>query len=119
ARRFWADTDPIGRRMYMPTDLTNLLAINEKTVFITVVGVIRDVRLGSLVENPHEVGSYFFPIDQDASRGLVFAIKTEGDPHALSNAVRTAINGPDRELPVFSTQTMDELVEKSLVSRRS
>jgi len=119
ARRFWADTDPIGRRMYMPTDLNNLLAINEKTVFITVVGVIRDVRLGSLVENPHEVGSYFFPIDQDASRGLVFAIKTEGDPHALSNAVRTAINGLDRELPVFSTQTMDELVEKSLVSRRS
>jgi predicted permease len=119
AHRFWADTDPIGRRMYLPTDLNNLLAINEKTVFIAVVGVIRDVRLGSLVENPHEVGSYFFPIDQDASRGLAFAIKTDGDPHALSNSVRTAINTLDRELPVFSTQTMDELVEKSLVSRRS
>jgi hypothetical protein len=42
-----------------------------------------------------------------------------GDPHALANAVRTAINGIDRELPVFDTLTMDERMEKSLVSRRS
>src|SRR5262249_8642906 len=38
ARRFWPNADPVGRRMYMPTDINNLLAISEKTVFITVVG---------------------------------------------------------------------------------
>src|SRR5262249_19570805 len=119
ARRFWPDRDPIGRRMYLPQDINDLLAITDKTVFMTVVGVIHDVRLGSIVEGPHEVGSYYFPIDQDASRGLVFAVKTAGDPHALSNSVRATINGIDRELPVFITDTMDELMEKSLVTRRS
>jgi predicted permease len=119
ARRFWPDRDPIGRRMYLPQDINDLLAITDKTVFMTVVGVIHDVRLGSLVEAPHEVGSYYFPIAQDASRGLVFAVKTAGEPHALASAMRSAINGIDRELPVFNTDTMEELMEKSLVTRRS
>src|SRR5262249_36816129 len=119
ARRFWPDRDPIGRRMYLPTDINQLLAITDRTVFITVVGVIRDVRLGSVVENPNEVGSYYFSIDQEPSRGVVFAVKTTGDPHALSGAVRAAINSIDRELPVFSMDSMQELVERSLMSRRS
>jgi putative ABC transport system permease protein len=119
ARRFWPDRDPIGRRMYLPQDINNLLAITDKTVFMTVVGVIHDVRLGSVVEIPHEVGSYYFPIGQAPSRGVVFAVKTDGDPHALTSAVRAAINGIDRELPVFNTDTMEELMEKSLVTRRS
>jgi predicted permease len=119
ARRFWPDRDPIGRRMYLPTDLNNLLAITDRTVFLTVVGVVHDVRLDSVVERRGEVGSYFFPIDQSPSRGVVFVLKTSGDPRALSNGVRSAINAVDRELPVFSMQTMDDLMEKSLMSRRS
>src|SRR5262249_50206121 len=39
AHRFWPNQDPIGRRMYRPTDLNNLIAITDKTVFFTVVGV--------------------------------------------------------------------------------
>ena len=33
--------------------------------------------------------------------------------------MRGVLNGLDRELPVFDTQTLDQRVEKSLVSRRS
>src|ERR1700730_8560366 len=40
ARRFWPDRDPIGRRMHLPDDINNLLAVSEKTVWRTVVGVI-------------------------------------------------------------------------------
>jgi len=119
AKRFWPDRDPIGRRMYLPTDLNNLLAITDKTVFLTVVGVVHDVRLDSVVERRGEVGSYFFPIEHSPSRSVVFVLKTSGDPRALSNGVRSAINAVDRELPVFSMQTMDDLMEKSLMSRRS
>ncbi len=119
ARRFWPDQDPIGRRLYQPSDINNLLAITDKTVFITVVGVIGDVKLHGLVEGPHAVGAYYFPMAQDALRGMTFVAKTAGDPHALSSAVRGAINGLDRELPVFDVQTMEERTGKSLVSRRS
>jgi ABC-type antimicrobial peptide transport system permease subunit len=119
AKRFWPDQDPIGRRMYRPTDINNLLATNEKTVFLTVVGVIGDMKLQNLVEGQHAVGAYYFPMAQEASRGLTFAIRTAGDPHALSNSVRSAINAIDRELPVFDLQTMDERTERSLANRRS
>jgi ABC-type antimicrobial peptide transport system permease subunit len=58
-------------------------------------------------------------MDQDPSAGLTFAIRTPRDPLALTSAVRGALNGLDRELPVFDTQTLDARMEKSLVGRRS
>src|SRR5262249_23070890 len=40
AKRFWPGRSPLGRRMYRPTDINNLTTINDKTVFLTVVGVV-------------------------------------------------------------------------------
>jgi ABC-type antimicrobial peptide transport system permease subunit len=65
------------------------------------------------------VGAYYFSTDQDTSSSLTFAVKTSADPLLLTTAVRGALNGIDRELPVFDTQTMDQRLEKSLVTRRS
>jgi predicted permease len=120
ARRFWANQDPIGRRMYIPVDINNLLAITDKTVFLSVVGVIRDVKLHALTEGKQTVGAYYFPMAQDTSSGLTFALKTAGgDPVALTSSVRGVLSQIDRELPVFDVQTMDARMERSLVSRRS
>jgi predicted permease len=119
AKRFWPNQDPIGRRMYKPTDINNLLAVNERTVFLTVVGVIKDVKLGSLTEGARSIGAYFMPMAQDSSSGLTFAARTAGDPLALAGGIRGALSQMDRELPVFDVQTMDARLERSLVSRRS
>src|SRR6266498_54185 len=119
AKRFWPDRDPIGRRMYFPNDIKDLTAITERTAFFTVVGVIGDIKLHDLTEGKKSVGAYFFPMDQSTSSGMTFAVKTAGDPLALTSSVRGVLNGLDRELPVFDTQTMDQRMEKSLVSRRS
>jgi predicted permease len=119
AKRFWPGQDPIGRRMYFPNDIKDLTAITDKTVFFTVVGVIADVRLHDLTEGQRSVGAYYFSTDQDTSSSLTFVIKTSADSLSLASAVRGALNGLDRELPVFDTQTMDQRLEKSLVNRRS
>jgi predicted permease len=119
ARRFWPNQDPIGRRLFRPTDINNLLAVTDKTVFLTVVGVIKDVKLASLTEGARSVGAYYTPLAQDTSSGLTFAVKTPGDPLAIAAGVRSALSQIDRELPVFDTQTMDARLERSLVSRRS
>jgi len=50
---------------------------------------------------------------------MTFALKTAGDPLALSGSLRSALSGLDRELPVYDIQTMDARTEKSLVSRKS
>jgi len=119
ARRFWPSQDPIGRRMYLPNDINDLLAITDKTVFYTVVGVIRDLKLAGLVEGNGAAGSYFFPIAQDGSRLLTFALRTATDPAAQAGALRETIAALDRELPVYEMQTMEERADKSLVTRRS
>jgi predicted permease len=119
ARRFWPDQNPIGRRMFFPADINNIFQVNDKTVYYTVAGVIHDVKLQSLTEGGRSVGAYFVPIAQDNVTGLTFAVKTPGDPVALTAAVRRAIADVDPELPVFDTQTMDARMERSLVSRRS
>src|SRR5262249_37083361 len=117
ARRFWPNQDPIGRRMYRPTDLNNLVAITDKTVFFTVVGVIKDMKLRDLTEGKKVVGAYFYPMDQDSSAALSFALRTDGDPFQLVGPVRHALAELDRELPVFDVRTMDQMMEKSLMTR--
>jgi predicted permease len=119
AKRFWGSQDPIGRRLYQPTDINNLLAITKETVFLTVVGVVRDIKLHDLTEGKKTVGAYYYPMTQEASSGLTFAVKTSGEPTALAGSVRGVLSQLDRELPVFDLQTMDDRMEKSLVSRRS
>jgi predicted permease len=119
ARRFWPGQNPLGKRMYAPTDINNLLAVTDKTVFLTVVGVVRDIKLRTLTEGKLSVGAYFYPLAQNVSRGLTYAVRTSGDPTAIANTVRGAFAQLDRELPVYDMQTMEERMEKSLVSRRS
>jgi len=121
AKRFWPNEDAVGRRMYKPSDIAHgdLTAINEHTVFYTVVGVIEDIKLHDLTEARTTVGAYFFPMDQDISSAMTFAIRTAVDPISLTSAVRGALNAIDPQLPVFETQTLDERLEKSLMTRRS
>jgi putative ABC transport system permease protein len=119
AKRFWPGQDPIGRRMYFPNDLKDLTGITANTVFHTVVGVIADMKLHDLTEGQRSVGAYYFSTDQAPSAFMTFAVKTAGDPLPLSSAVRGVLNGLDRELPVFDTQTMDRRMARSLISRRS
>jgi putative ABC transport system permease protein len=119
AKRFWPGQDPVGRRMYFPNDVKDLTAITGATVFHTVVGVIADIKLRDLTEGERSVGAYYFSTDQEVPGFLTFVVKTAGDPVTLTSAVRGVLNGLDRELPVFDTQSMEERVERSLISRRS
>ncbi|MGH9409979.1 MAG: ABC transporter permease [Vicinamibacterales bacterium] len=119
ARRFWPNRSAIGRRMYLPTDINNLLAVSDKTKFFTVVGVIREIKLASLTEGDKSVGAYYFPMSQDTSSMITFAVRTPGDPIALASSVRGALSEIDRELPVFGSQTMNTRLDHALVERRS
>jgi ABC-type antimicrobial peptide transport system permease subunit len=119
ARRFWPDADPIGRRMYLPQDINNLTAITPQTVFLTVVGVVHDITVEDLAIGNGQVGAYYFPMAQNRSRALTYALKAATDPSAVANNVRDAIHRLDAELPVYDTQTMEERTDKSLMTRRS
>jgi predicted permease len=119
ARRFWHDQDPIGRRMYKPEDINDLFAVTDKTVFYTVVGVIRDLKLRDLTEGQKTVGAYYFPMAQDPSHAITLAVKTDATGDSLPNGLRGAIAALDPELPLFDVASMEQRTAKSLLNRRS
>ncbi|MCG6928566.1 MAG: ABC transporter permease [Acidobacteria bacterium] len=118
AQRFWPGEDPVGRRMYRPGSVEDLLAVDENTVYYTVVGVVGDIRLEDLAAG-QPVGTYFFPMAQNAPRLVTFALKTGPRPDALAASLRAAVGSLDPELPVFDARTMDVRTEAALVNRRS
>jgi predicted permease len=119
ARRFWPGQNPVGRRMFRPENATtDLVATNEKTNFLTVVGVVGEVKQDGLVMAKAPVGAYYLPLAQETIRSMTFTVRTPGDPLALATPLRTTIAGLDPELPVFSVKTMEQVTDESLVTRR-
>lgn len=119
AQRFWPGQDPVGRRMYKPSNPRDLLRVDENTRWLTVVGVVREVQLEDLAGRPGTVGAYYFPAAQSVPRGLALAIKTAGDPGAVLTTVRAELKRIDPAMPLSNVRTMTEYTSLSLMSRRA
>jgi predicted permease len=119
ARHFWPDRDPVGKRMYAPQDINNLMKTDEHTKWLNVVGVVREVRLDDLTGNGTPVGVYYFPISQSPERSFTFAIKGVSDVGSVVRSVRAGIAGIDPELAVFDNHTMAERTELSMSTRKT
>jgi predicted permease len=130
ARHFWGDSNPIGKRLYQPQDINNLLKTDEHTIWRTVVGVVRAARLEDLGA-AGGVGVYYFPYAQSVERGFCFAVRTAGesggaprldgagDTGALTRSVRAEMTRIAPSLALFDIHTMSERSDLSLASRRA
>ena len=120
ARKFWPNADPIGRRMYLPQKPDDVVKPGPGVIWLQVVGVVGSVKLQGLIEGEGaRVGAYYFPYAQDPTRGLGLAIRTSGDPVALTSAVRQSLMDIDPQLALFDVLAMAERVERSLDGRRT
>ena len=81
-----------------------------------VVGVVKDTRNYELESGPWP--EVFVPYQQMPSLDMTFVLRTAEDPMRLSNAFRHIIWSVDRNQPVTSIQTMDEIVQKVQEPRR-
>ena len=109
AKRFWPDRSPIGSR----------IQVEEKKVQ-TIVGVIGDVKQSGLAA-PVAMEIYT-PVAQTGfaflTQRMSLAVRSEGDPAALSAAIRRAIQNIDPAQPVYRVQTMEAAIEESLAANR-
>lgn len=119
ARKFWPDQDPIGRRLYRPTDAKDVQKITPQTQFITVVGVVKDVQFLAPSEDVGPVGTVYYPFEQAPTRGLTFTIKTRGASPQIVNRLRQELARLDPQLPLFRTQSMQEYIDLALLNRRA
>ena len=119
AEHFWPNSDPLGRRMYLPQDPKSLLRTDEHTVWFTVVGVARTLSYEHLEAKGATVGAYYFPMSQDPDTMSTFALKTVGGSDAVVRALRAEIFRLDPDLAVFDVRSMSERIDLSLASRRT
>jgi predicted permease len=118
AARFWPGRDPIGRRMYQPGSAEAAVAPPPDVRWLTVVGVVRNVRFNGFDTSTEPIGAYYFPMSQRADGGFVVTVRTPGDPASLAEPLRRAVRALDAELPVFEVNPMSSLVSDALAPRR-
>lgn len=109
ARTIWPGEDPIGKRVRWG---------GWGIEWLTVVGVVADVRASSLEKEPSP--ALYMPIFQVSRtrRDVVFIARTSGDPAALIAAMRDQIRAVDEELPVYDIRTMNSVIAESVDQRR-
>jgi putative ABC transport system permease protein len=112
ARKYWPGEDPVGKRITFER-----AADGQTPRWREVVGVVGHVRSEGLEGESR--GQYYAPYAQrSGSTDLFLVVRTDADPASLAPAVRGAVAGVDRDLPVYRVTTMEKLVAESLAQRR-
>ncbi|HEX6163461.1 MAG TPA: FtsX-like permease family protein, partial [Vicinamibacterales bacterium] len=119
ARKFWPNGDALGKRMFFPQDLNNIMKKPPEDQMLTIVGVIEPMKLRSLIDGQLTVGAYFSPMRQGPARTLGIAIRTALAPETLTAPVRREIAQIDPEMPFYGVRTLEDRVATSLVDRRT
>lgn len=113
ARRISPDGEAVGARLKWGPP-------QSSDPWITIVGVVGDIRQKSLDEEmqPHTYEPQTQDNESGVARTLFFAVRASVEPGTLTGAVRKEINSLDRELPVSNLRTMEQAVQESMSPRR-
>jgi putative ABC transport system permease protein len=109
-RQYFQNEDPLGKRVRWASD--------RQIAWITVVGVVGDVKHFGL-DLPEEPALYS-PYTQTSpwKRWMAFAVRTQGDAAGTAQALKQEIWKVDSQLPVTRVETMSEVAASSFAARR-
>jgi putative ABC transport system permease protein len=105
ARAHFPDVDPIGRQMkrIRPT----------KEPWMTIVGVVPDLLMEGIGNNNASPVGYYIPIAQsDVANGVRLALRTRGEPGAVTSSVRSAVTSLDADLAIYDISTMRRVIDR-------
>jgi putative ABC transport system permease protein len=92
---------------------------NEKTRWLTVVGVVREAQLRGPAIAEVFGGTFYLPYAATAPRDVGLVIRTKGEPSAVVYDVRATLAGIERDAPLFNVRTLAERMQLSLVLHTS
>ncbi len=108
ARKYFADEDPIGKRLDV--------AMFEKPTPAEIIGVVGNVRYDSLIDElPPAV---YFPHPDLAYSFMTLVIRTDGEPSAIAPAVQREIRGLDPNQPISDVRTMNQVMSEWVARSR-
>jgi len=117
AHRFFPGENCLGKRIQNPA---------RKTDWMTIVGVVRDIRPWAQVAAAPEMYLSYLQAEQvhlrmtggEMGSEMGLAIRTAGDPMSLAAAVRSQLALIDKSQPPHDVKTLDERRAGSLAPRR-
>jgi predicted permease len=107
AKRFFGDSYPIGRAIEMPYECPKCA--------IEVVGVSGDAVFGSVTDGWKP--TVYLPFTMNVwgpVEGMVYELRTAGDPLAYVRAVREAVRQADEAVPVSDVKTQSSLIDATI-----
>jgi predicted permease len=107
AHKYWPTRDPLGRQLRFGQDLKPRM---------TVVGIVRDIKNDGL--DIDGVPHIYVPIYQSPDRDLSVVLRTSLPAKVLEPQIRHEIQSIDPGLPVFGVASMNDVLDRSLASRR-
>ena len=109
-KQYFSNESPLGKRVRW--------ARNPTVQWIEIVGVVGNVKHFGL--DLPELPALYSPYTQINSwkRWMSFAVRTQSDPVAMTQAVKEQIWKVDAQLPITKVQTMNEVSAASFDARR-
>ncbi|HKS30594.1 MAG TPA: ABC transporter permease [Pyrinomonadaceae bacterium] len=92
----------------------------EETGWLTIVGVVRDVRQSGLTQSimPEVYTSYAQTESSALTQGMTLIVRAAGERSELVSSIRHAVAEVDPSQPVHNVQTMQEVINNSVADRR-
>jgi predicted permease len=113
ARKYWPAGDPLGRRVRFGKDPWGR---DRAEPWTTVVGIVKDIKSDGL--DVDGVPHIYVPFYQDSIRQLSVVLRTPLPATRLELQIRHEIQSIDPGLPVYNVSSMDDILDRSLASRR-
>jgi putative ABC transport system permease protein len=116
AQLMFPGEDPIGRRIRFPARQpsapppTGPAAANQTPpVWRTIVGVVPTIRHGSPQDAQPPAVAYI-PLRQESPGFAMLLVRSRIDPSVMMTSVRREVQAIDQDQPVFTVQTMEQLL---------
>ncbi|MEP6914439.1 MAG: ABC transporter permease [Acidobacteriota bacterium] len=106
AAHYWPGANPIGKRL-------KLARYASPAPWITIVGVVADVRHGSLAQASRQV--VYYPHAQLPEPGMVIVVRSAGAPGLVTAGIRGVLSRLEPDLPLDGLEPMTEVVRSSLL----
>jgi predicted permease len=110
ARSAWPDQDPLGRRVKFG-------GAQSKAPWLTVIGVVRDLRRSDDVRRPVRPEVYMCAL-QNPPRSQMLLVRTATDPNAVVASVRREVQAINPQLPLFAIGTLEGQIFETLTTPR-
>jgi predicted permease len=98
--------DPVGHQMKRIRPAT-------QEPWMTIVGVVPDLLMEGIGNNNASPVGYYIPIAQsDVANGVRIAVRSSGEPAALTSLIRSAVTSLDPNLAIYEISTLRRVIDR-------